>query len=68
MWRKRIHRLRREFSYGKFRQTLILPDDVDKNMIAARVSEGVLTIELPKIVKAEQKMARQIGSGLVIVG
>jgi HSP20 family protein len=60
---KKNHYLRREFSYGKFEQTLILPDDVDKNMIAARVSEGVLTIELPKIVKAEQKMARQIEVG-----
>lgn len=40
--------LRREFSYTKFRQTLILPDDVDKEHISAKVCAGVLTIRLPK--------------------
>lgn len=55
--------LRREFSYSKFEQTLILPDDVDRNKIAARVESGVLTVELPKIVPAEQKVARQITVG-----
>ena len=39
--------LRREFSYTKFEQTLLLPDDVDKEKIAANVSDGVLTIDLP---------------------
>ena len=46
--------LRREFSYTKFQQTLILPDDVDKKNIAAVVEHGVLTVELPKLT-AEQK-------------
>ena len=41
--------LRREFSYSKFQQTLILPDDVDKEKIGARVADGVLTITLPKL-------------------
>ena len=41
--------LRREFSYSKFQQTMILPDDVDKEKIAAGVEHGVLTIDLPKI-------------------
>jgi HSP20 family protein len=36
--------LRREFSYTKFEQTLILPDDVKKEDIAARVENGVLTV------------------------
>lgn len=40
--------LRREFSYGNYEQTYILPDDVDKAKIAARVANGVLTVELPK--------------------
>ena len=53
--------LRREFSYTKFQQTLILPEDVDKEMINAKVENGVLTIELPKIViKEEPKTSRQI--------
>lgn len=40
--------LRREFSYTKFQQTLILPDDVDKDKIEAKVTDGVLTVDLPK--------------------
>ena len=57
---KKEHYLRREFSYSKFEQTLLLPDDVDKEKIAANVSDGVLNIELPKIEKAAAKAARQI--------
>ena len=53
--------LRREFSYTKFQQTLILPEDVDKEMINAKVENGVLTIDLPKIIiKEEPKTSRQI--------
>ena len=36
--------LRREFSYAKFEQTLVLPDDVDKAAIKAKVKHGVLHI------------------------
>lgn len=57
---KKEHYLRREFSYSKFEQTLILPDDVEKDKIAARVADGVLTIELPKLKKEEPKVGRQI--------
>ena len=52
--------LRREFSYTQFEQTLILPDDVDKEKIGAKVSDGVLTVALPKMVKEEVRVARQI--------
>ena len=58
--KKNGHYLRREFSYSKFEQTLLLPDDVDKEKIAANVSDGVLTIDLPKIEKKEEKASRQI--------
>ncbi len=58
-----VHYLRREFSYTKYEQTLILPDDVDKQKISANVADGVLTIVLPKIVKEEQKIARNIEIG-----
>ena len=54
------HYLRREFAYSKYEQTLILPDDVQKEHIAARVNNGVLTVVLPKIQVQEQKVARQI--------
>ena len=47
--RKKEHYLRREFSYSKFQQTMILPDNVDKNKIAAHVEHGVLSVELPKL-------------------
>lgn len=43
--------LRREFSYSKFQQAMILPDDVDKEKISAAVNNGVLDITLPKIAK-----------------
>lgn len=57
---KKSHYLRCEFSYSKYEQTLLLPDDVEKDKIAASVNHGVLTVELPKLVKAEEKTARQI--------
>ena len=57
---KNMRYLRREFSYSKFEQTLILPDDVKKEDIKARVENGVLTVELPKIVEEKVKLSRQI--------
>ena len=55
--------LRREFSYTKFEQTLLLPDDVKKDAISARVEHGVLTVELPKVVEEKVKVSRQIEIG-----
>ena len=55
--------LRREFSYTKYEQTLILPDDVQKNDIAAKVEHGVLTVSLPKVVEEKVKVSRQIEIG-----
>ena len=49
--------LRREFSYSKFQQTLMLPEDVEKEKISARVEHGVLHIELPKRTVVEQPAA-----------
>lgn len=60
---KKAHYLRREFAYSKFEQTLILPDDVDKEKISAKVSYGVLTVVLPKIRKEEKNVVRQIVVG-----
>lgn len=60
---KKAHYLRCEFAYSKFEQTLILPDDVDKEKISAKVSDGVLTVVLPKIRKEEKNVVRQIVVG-----
>lgn len=60
---KSVRYLRREFSYTKYEQTLILPDDVDKEKISAKVENGVLTVELPKEVVEKVKVSRQINIG-----
>ena len=61
---KKEHYLRREFCYSNYQQTFTLPDDVDKEKIAAKVEDGVLTITLPKVSKEEIKQAqRQIAIG-----
>ena len=57
---KNARYLRREFSYSRFEQTLLLPDDVDKEQIKAKVEHGVLTVELPKVVEEKVKLSRQI--------
>ena len=57
---EKTHSLRREFSYSKYEQTLLLPEDVDREGIAARVNDGVLRVDLPKVKKEEQKLFRPI--------
>lgn len=52
--------LRREFSYTKYQQTLVLPDDVDKAKISAEVKNGLLSVTLPKVAEAENRVARSI--------
>ena len=60
---KNTRYLRREFNYSKYEQTLILPDDVKKDAISARVEHGVLTVVLPKLVEEKVKVSRQIEIG-----
>ena len=57
---KKERYLRREFSYTNYQQTYSLPDNVNKEGISAKVTDGVLIIQLPKIEKVEQKVQRKI--------
>ena len=53
------HFLRREFSYTKFQQTMLLPDDTNREAISAKVQDGVLTVSLPKVKKVEVEKAKK---------
>ena len=54
------HYLRREFSYSKFQQVMTLPDNADKENISAKVNNGILNIQIPKLqedqIKKQQKL------------
>ena len=52
--------LRREFSYSKFEQALVLPDDVEKEKISANVNDGVLSIVLPKQTAEEKAKVKRV--------
>ena len=52
---KKEHYLRREFNYSNYEQTYVLPEDVDKEKISAKVENGILTIDLPKMSKEAEK-------------
>ena len=58
--KKHGHYLRREFSYSKFQQTMVLPEDVEKDKINAAVVNGVLKINLPKVQKEESTPAKKV--------
>jgi len=55
--------IRREFSYGKFDRTLLLPEEVEKESISARVEDGILYITLPKIDATKATVQRTIEIG-----
>ncbi len=57
---KKEHYLRREFSYSNYEQSYLLPEDVDKDNISARVEDGILRVSMPKIAKEAAKIERAI--------
>ena len=56
---KKEHYLRREFNYSNYQQTYVLPEDVEKEQIAARLDNGVRTITMPKHQKDEHRQAQR---------
>ena len=47
--------LRREFNYTRFEQALLLPENVDREAITAKVCSGVLHVVLPKLADVPAK-------------
>ena len=51
--------LRHEFSVEHFRQTVMLPEDIHREQISAKVENGILDIIIPKVTVEEKKQAIQ---------
>lgn len=49
---------RSEFRYGSFSRTIPLPVPVDNNQVKGDYQDGILTLELPKIQKQENKVTK----------
>ena len=47
--------LRREFNYTRIEQALLLPENVDREAITAKVCSGVLHVVLPKLADVPAK-------------
>ena len=55
---------RTEFRYGKFSRTIPLPIPIDNDKVTGDYQDGILTLELPKLQKQENKVTRvKLGSG-----
>ncbi len=53
--------LRHEFSVEHFRQTVMLPEDIHRDQIKAKVENGILGIVIPKVtVEEKQKLIQTI--------
>ena len=51
--------LRHEFSVEHFRQMVMLPEDIHKENISAKVENGILDIVIPKVTVEEKKQTMQ---------
>ena len=58
--KKECKYLRKEFSYSKFTQTLLLPDNADRENIDAQVVNGILKVRIPKIEKPKPEDENRI--------
>ena len=58
--KKEGHYLRREFNYTKFQQTMLLPDDAEREKISAKVEHGVLNIIIPKVERVKPEECKKV--------
>ena len=52
--------IRKEFSCAKFHQTLILPENVNREGITATAENGILFVELPKVQKTKAEEEKRM--------
>jgi HSP20 family protein len=50
-----VRYLRREFTSEQFRNTLVLPEDIHRDQISAKVENGILEVTLPRVTVDEKK-------------
>lgn len=58
--KKECKYLRKEFSFSKFSQTLLLPDNADKEAIEAHVNNGILYVKIPKTTKEKVEEEKRV--------
>jgi HSP20 family protein len=51
---------RKEFSYSSFCRSFFIPENVNREKIAAAYKDGILNIELPKQEEEKAKLSKQI--------
>jgi HSP20 family protein len=51
---------RKEFSYSSFCRSFYIPENVNREKIAAAYKDGIVNIELPKQEEEKAKLSRQI--------
>jgi HSP20 family protein len=51
---------RKEFSYSSFCRSFYLPENVNKEKIAASYKDGILSVELPKQEEEKSRISKQI--------
>ena len=54
-----VRYLRHEFSSEQFRNTLMLPEDIHRDKITAKVENGILEIVMPRVTVEEKKALMQ---------
>ena len=52
--------LRKEFSYNKFHQTLLLPENAERDNVEAEVKDGVLHVRIPKVPTTKEESEKRV--------